>query len=149
MAESVVRTAPRSRTPVHLWIVGVVALLWNAMGCFDYLATQYRMDFYMSHFTQEQLDYFYGAPAWLTAVWAIAVWGGLAGALGLLLRRRWAVWLFAASLLALAISTAYNAASGGFAIMGPEAVYFTIVIWVLAIFFVWYAHRMSKAGVLT
>jgi hypothetical protein len=107
------------------------------------------MDFYMSQFTQEQLDYFYGAPAWLTAVWAIAVWGGLAAALGLLLRRRWAVWLFAASLLALAISTAYNAASGGFAIMGPEAVYFTIVIWVLAIFFVWYAHRMSKAGVLT
>jgi hypothetical protein len=59
------------------------------------------------------------------------------------------VWTFAASLLALAVSTAYNAASGGFAILGPEAVYFTIVIWVLAILLLWYAQRMSKAGVLT
>ena len=149
MAETAAQAAPRSRTPVHLWIVGVLALLWSAGGCFDYLATQYRWEFYLSHFTQEQLDYFYGAPAWMDAAWAIAVWAGLAGALGLLLRRRWAVWMFAASLLALAVSTAYSATSGGFAIMGPEAVYFTIVIWVLAILLLWYAQRMAKRGVLT
>ncbi len=46
MSESVLeRPAPRTRTPVHLWIVGVLALLWKGMGAFDDLATQMRPDF--------------------------------------------------------------------------------------------------------
>ncbi len=94
--------AERARAPVHLWIVGVVALLWSLTGAFDYLATQLKLDFYMSQFTEEQLDYFYGFPAWAVAGWAFGVWGGLAGAVGLLLRRSWAVWAFAVSLAGLA-----------------------------------------------
>ena len=23
------------RTPIHLWIIGAVALLWNGFGCYD------------------------------------------------------------------------------------------------------------------
>jgi hypothetical protein len=52
-----------ARTPAHLWIVGVLSLLWNAMGAFDYTATRLRLDFYMSQFTPQQLDYFYNFPA--------------------------------------------------------------------------------------
>ena len=77
-----------SKTPRHLWIVGVIALLWSMVGAFDYLATQLELESYMSQFTQEQLDYFYGFPKWATSVWAIAVWGSVVGSVGLLLRRR-------------------------------------------------------------
>ena len=28
-----------TKAPVHLWIVGILAVLWNAIGCFDYYAT--------------------------------------------------------------------------------------------------------------
>ena len=28
------------KTPVHLWIVGIVTLLWNALGAANYLMTQ-------------------------------------------------------------------------------------------------------------
>ena len=35
-------TTAQVRTPVHLWIVGIVALLWNAIGCYDYLMTRMR-----------------------------------------------------------------------------------------------------------
>ena len=75
----------RSKTPVHLWIVGILALLWNAVGCFDYFATQTKLESYMSNFTPEQLEYFYGFPAWADAAWAIAVWGSLLAAVGLAL----------------------------------------------------------------
>jgi hypothetical protein len=51
------------RTPWHLWVVGAVSLLWNAMGAFDYLMTQSRAEWYMSQFTAEQLDYFGSFPA--------------------------------------------------------------------------------------
>ncbi len=43
--------------------------------------TQTENEAYMSNFAPEQLEFFYGFPAWLVAFWAVAVWGGVAGAL--------------------------------------------------------------------
>ena len=37
------------------------------LGAFDYLATQLQFEPYMSQFTEEQLSYFYGFPAWAVA----------------------------------------------------------------------------------
>lgn len=137
------------KTPVHLWIVGLVSLLWNAMGAFDYSATELRLEFYMSQFTQEQLDYFYGFPAWTIAAWAIAVWASLLGSVGLLLRKRWAVAMFAIAIAGLAITTLYNAVlSNGFEIMGDGAAVFSAVIWVIAVLLLLYSLRMSARGVL-
>jgi hypothetical protein len=140
----------RSKTPVHLWIVGVVALLWNFMGAFDYLATQLKLESYMGQFTQEQLDYFYGIPAWAVSGWAIAVWIGLIGSIGLLMRRKWSVVAFAISLVGLAVSSIYSLLlSDGLEIMGGTATVMTALIWVLAVFLVWYSRQQAKAGVLT
>ena len=137
------------KAPVHLWIIGIVSLLWNALGAFDYLATKMRLDFYMSQFTAEQLEYFYGFPAWMVAAWAVGVWGALLGTLALLMRKAWAVWLYGASLLGLAVSTVYNfVLSDGAAIMGEPAVIFTAVIWVIALFLFFYAKAMARRGVL-
>lgn len=137
------------KTPARLWIVGLVSLLWNAMGAFDYSATQLRLGFYMAQFSQEQLDYFYGFPAWVDAAWAIAVWSSLLGSVGLLLRKRWAVWLFAIAIVGLAMTTLYNSVlSNGFEIMGRGAVGFTIVIWVIALLLLLFSSRMAGKGVL-
>jgi hypothetical protein len=142
-------TAPRARTPAHLLIVGVLALLWNAIGAFDYLATQLRLDFYMSQFTEQQLAYFYGFPAWAVAGWAFGVWGGLAGAIGLLLRRRWAAWAFAISLAGMAVSSLYTLVlSNGAEIMGTEGAVFSAVIGAFAIFLLLYARAMASRGAL-
>jgi hypothetical protein len=140
----------RQNAPVHLWIVGIVSLLWNSMGAFDYLATKLRLEFYMSQFTEAQLEYFYGFPVWMTAVWALGVWGAFAGSIGLLLRKRWAFWAFAVSLGGLAISSIYNFGfSNGAEIMGTGAVIFTAVIWVAAILLLWYSKKQTDNGVLT
>ena len=137
------------KTPVHLWIVGLIALLWNAMGAFDYSATELRLEFYMSQFTQEQLDYFYGFPAWVIAAWAIAVWSSLLASIGLLLRKRWAVPLFGIAILGLAVTTLYNAVlSNGFEIMGDGAAVFTAVIWVIGVLLLLYSLKMAGRGVL-
>lgn len=137
------------KTPMHLWIVGLISLLWNAMGAFDYSATELRLEFYMGQFTQEQLDYFYAFPSWVIAAWAIAVWGSLFGSIGLLLRKRWAVGLFGLAIFGLAITTLYNAVlSNGFELMGDGAAIFTAVIWVVAVFLLLYASRMSARKVL-
>lgn len=138
------------KTPVHLWIVGILAVLWNAVGAFDYSATQLRLESYMGQFTAEQLDYFYGFPAWMDAAWAIAVWGSLLGSLALLLRKSWAVWLFAIAILGMAVSTLYNfVLNNGIEVMGSGGAAFTAVIWVIALLLFFYARAMAKKGVLS
>ena len=138
------------KAPVHLWIVGIVSLLWNALGVFDYLATKLRLEFYMSQFTPEQLDYFYSFPAWMIAAWAVAVWGALLGSLALLLRKAWAVWLFGVAILGLAITSLHTMVlTNGLEIMGSEAGMFTAVIWVVSLFLYFYALAMAKRRVLS
>jgi len=138
-----------SKTPAHLWVIGILALLWNALGAFDYIATQYRLDFYMSQFNAEQLEYFYNFPAWADGSWAIAVWGSLLGTIGLLLRKAWAIWLFGAAIVCLAINTVYNfMVSNGIEVMGRAAVIVTGVIWVIALFLFFYARSLAAKGVL-
>ena len=139
------------RTPRHLWVVGVVALLWNAVGAMDYFMTQTKNVAYMSQFTPEQLAFFSGFPTWVVATWAIAVWAGVLGAVLLLLRKRLAVPVFLVSLLAMVITAFHNyVLSDGMEVMGGDAMAlgFTVVIFVVAIALFVYARAMQKRGTL-
>jgi hypothetical protein len=137
------------KAPVHLWIVGVVSLLWNAVGAFDYSASELRYEPYMSQFTQQQLDYFYAFPSWVVACWAIGVWGAFLGSILLLARKTLAVWLFGASIIGLAGTTVYNfLLADGMAIMGAGGAAFSGVIWLIALFLFFYAQAMAKRGFL-
>lgn len=137
--------------PWHLWVVGIVSLLWNGFGGYDYLMTQTRGVEYLSGMgmTQAQIDYFHAMPVWMNAVWAIGVWGAVAGSVLLLLRLRWAVWAFAASLAAVAVSIVYAyLLSNGAEVMGTGPMIMNFVIFIAAIVFLLYASKMKKAGVL-
>lgn len=138
-----------NKAPLHLWVIGILAVLWNAVGAFDYTATQMQLEFYMSQFSAEQLEYFYGFPAWVDACWAIGVWGSLLGSLALLLRKALAAWLFGVAILGLAGSSVYNfILSDGMAAMGDGAATFTAIIWVIALLLYFYAVSMTKRRVL-
>lgn len=137
------------QAPFHLWVVGVLSLLWNAVGCFDYLATKLQLDSYMSQFTEAQLEYFYGFPAWMTVFWALGVWGALLGSIALLFRSRRAIPFFAVSLLGMIVSTVYSVfLSDGLEIMGSGGAAFSAVIFVIGVLLLFYARRMSERGVL-
>ena len=49
--------AQSRRTPVHLWIVGGLSLLWNLVGVWDYTATKLRFEFYLSQFPEEMMAF--------------------------------------------------------------------------------------------
>ncbi|HEX8364668.1 MAG TPA: hypothetical protein VF603_05225 [Allosphingosinicella sp.] len=138
------------RAPVHLWIVGVVAILWNAFGCVDYLMTQTQNEAWLAQFTPEQRAYFDSFPTWLHGFWALGVWGALLGSLLLLMRSRHAVTAFAVSLVGLAVSTFYTRTQTTMpeGLDTPQMVGIQIVIWVAAIFFLVYAMKMRARGVL-
>lgn len=138
------------RAPWHLWVVGIVTLLWNAMGAFDYVMTQTRNEEYMSAFTPEQLEFFYGLPWLVDFAWALAVWGGLAGSLLLLLRKSLAVRILLASFLAMVVTTIHNfVLSNGMEVMGDTAsLVFSALIFLVALALFLYARAMCGRGVL-
>jgi ribose/xylose/arabinose/galactoside ABC-type transport system permease subunit len=144
------RPGPTRRAPRQLWVVGIIALLWNAIGAFDYLMTQTRNPSYMSAFPPEQLAWFYGLPAWVVAAWATAVWGGVLGSVLLLLRKRLAVPVFLVSLVAMVITTFQNWVLANAAEIFPDTFsrVFSVLIFAIAVGLFFYARAMSKRGVL-
>ena len=141
--------ATRAKTPVHLWVVGVLAFLWNSMGAFDYLATQLELESYMSKFSEAQLAYFYAFPKWAVSFWAIAVWSAFLGSIFLLMRKKLSVYAFAVAIAGMCVTTIYNfGMTNGAEIMGSGGVIFSIIIWVVSIFLLVYSWLQTKKGVL-
>lgn len=139
-----------TKIPVHLWIVGVLSLLWNSYAAYDYLATQFRLESRMGQFEPELLEYFYGIPSWAIAGWATAVWFGLAGSIGLLLRKRWSMWAFGISIAGMFLSTVHGFfLSNGLEIMGNSYLYISVLVWIVAFGLFFYARAMCKQGVLS
>lgn len=136
-------------TPKHLWVVGSVALLWNAMGAFDFVMTQTENEGYLAAFTPEQREFFQ-LPWLVDFAWAVAVWGGVLGSLLLLLRKRTAVRVLSGSLVAVILTTIHNFGfSNGLEVMGGVALAFTVVIIAVAVALLVYARAMNARGVLT
>lgn len=140
---------PASRPPIHFWIVAVLTVLWNAVGAFDFLATQIQLESYMSAFSEEQLAYFYGIPTWAVVTWGVATWGAFLGSLAMLVRLGWAYHLFIVSLVAM-LATAFQnfVLSNGVEIMGTGGVIFSGVIVAIGVFLIFYCRAMLRRGVL-
>ena len=142
-------TESASSTPKHLWVVGILSTLWNAGGAYGYLATKLELESYVSNFSEAQLEYFLGLPAWFSVFWALGVWGALLGSVALLLRKRWAVGLFAVSLVGLIVTSVYSVfLSNGMDIMGTGGAIFSALIFVSLVLLLVYSRRMSDRDVL-
>jgi len=100
--------AVSARTPVHVWIVGILATLWNGYACYEYLMTNLKNAAFLAQMPADQVAYMNSLPAWLTAFWALGVWGGLAGGLLLLVRSRHAVLAFGLSLIGAVVGLGYQ-----------------------------------------
>jgi hypothetical protein len=139
------------KSPWHLWVIGVVTLLFNAGGAFDYVMTQTQNEAYMAQFSEAELAYFYSFPAWVQGSWAIAVWGALLGSLFLVLRRAWAVWAFGVSIVMMLVTMVHNfglAEVKMHEVVGPEAIWFSGVIVLVTVGTFFYARMMARRGVL-
>lgn len=139
----------RAATPWHLWAIGVVAALWNGFGCLDFWKTVSRDMEWLAGLPPDVIDWLDVTPAWALAGWALGVGGGLAGALLLLLKSRWAAVLFALSVLGLAINQIYLLGPDTPEMMrSPDSFGFRVGIWIVALGLVWYAMKMRRRGVL-
>ena len=135
-----------AKTPWHLWVVGGVTLLWNAIGIFSYMMTRLdKLD--ALGMTAEDIAFFNSFPAWANALWALGVWGAFFGSVLILARSRWAVPSLIISVIGLIGTTYFQRVT----IDMPEkhdSIVVSVTIWVITLFMLWYAHRMRGQGVL-
>jgi len=140
-----------AKTPWHLWGVGLLATLFNAVGPFDFIMVQTRGASYMTAagMTTDQVDYYLGMPTWMTIVWAVGVFAALSASILLLMRRKIAAplfWIglgaFLLNLLPMYLRSDVRAA------IGMQMLVTNIVIAVLLILFALYARAMAGKGVL-
>lgn len=134
-------TTSINKPPIWFWIVSVLALVWNAMGVNAYLQQAYNTDSYRAMYTEEQLEIAANMPAWVTAAFAIAVFGGALGSILLLLRKKLATSVFLISLLAVIVQTGYLLFNDY-----ASSIPMTIMIIVFAIFLVWFAKHSAGKG---
>ncbi|WP_292036883.1 MULTISPECIES: hypothetical protein [unclassified Brevundimonas] len=145
--------ARRAPTPWHLWLVGVLSLLWNGFGGYDFIQTTTRGEAYMreSGFGDEMIAYYNAMPAWMYAPWTLGVWGAVIGSLLLLARSRFAVHAFGLSLIGAVVSLIYSKMINPPPALPPELAmmqWMPYVITLIAAFLAWYAWTMAKKGVL-
>ena len=139
------------KTPWHLWTVGVIAVLFNAIGVFDFVMSMAQGAEYQARvgMTPDQIAHYQQMPGWMTAVWAVGVFGAFVASILLLLRRKQSLPVFIASLTAFLVSLLYTyVLTNGGAVMGQQMAITSAIIAALLIFFGWYARFMIAQGVL-
>ncbi|MEO1221354.1 MAG: hypothetical protein AAFY42_08390 [Pseudomonadota bacterium] len=151
------------KTPWHIWVVGVLALLWNSGGASDYIQVKLKVESYLQQgadmvgITAADISAYYDAfPIWADISWALGVWGAVAGSVLILLRSRFAMHAFGIALIGLIVTTIYTVSSP--MPMGEDAalveaartfqMVFSAVIWLSVLLLIYYCFRMTKAGVL-
>jgi len=130
------------------WIIAILALLWNLMGVSRYLMEAYNVETFRAEFNADQLAIIDGSPAWLTAVFAIAVFSGLLACLLLLLRRKFAVTLFGISLLCVLIQMiSVWVTTNTIEVFGTiDGVVMPMFVIIISIFLYYYSKGASQKG---
>ena len=141
--------AVAGKTPWHLWAVGVLGLLWNGFGVFNFYGSMTMDDAALqaAGMTGEQVSYFRAMPGWTTIAYAAGTIGALVGTILLLLRSKWAVPVFAISLFGFLATRVYMyALSDGARVMPSFGLDGAILAGCL--FFLWYAWSSAQRGLL-
>ena len=145
-----------NKTPWHLWVVGLVTLIWNGFGAYDYIMSKTENREYLAQMMEPTgvsvdgaIAYMDAMPLWANIAWGLGVWGAVAGSILLLLRNRFAFHAFAVSLVGLVFGMLHQWTNPM-----PEMtdtttpMVFTLVIFAITIFLLWYSRRMTAKSVL-
>ena len=136
----------QSKKPKALfWVIGVLALIWNAMGVMAYLGRAFITDEMIAELPEEQqAEFLIEYPSWVTAAFAIAVFAGVLAAIFLLLRKKLAYPLFVLSGIAAILQHIYL-----FLNVEIASFIMPILIVVVCLFLIWYSKKCKNDGILS
>ena len=128
------------------WIISVAGLIWNIMGVIAYLGQAYMTEEVLKLLPQGEQDYHNNVPAWVTAVFATAVFAGVFGSVALLMRKNWATILFVISLIAVIAQFIYNIFIQTFVELSGVKMIWPIVVLIIAVLLIFLSRKAAKEG---
>ena len=136
---------------IAFWIIGVIALIWNGMGVYNYLIIAFKTEASTAELNAEQIALLDGLPSWMTALFAIAVFAGVLGSIALLMRKKLAVMLLLISFLTATIQQLYWLfGTDAIEVFSEQMPYLMpIIVIVFAAFLAWYSKGQKGKGVLS
>jgi hypothetical protein len=138
--------AIEARPPGWFWILAVLGLLWELFGVAQYLMHVGMLPNTME-MSEAERSLMESSPTWVTGLFAIAVFAGVLGALGLVLRKAWARPLLILSLIAVILQFGgWLLMTDAVAVIGPKVFVMPAIIVVVAILLAWLASTGVKRG---
>ena len=133
----------KNKSPLWFWITATISLLWNIIGLISFVGHLFIAEFGIQELTNSEVALYDEYSWWTHIVFAVAVFSGFIGSLGLLLRKHWSYTAFIASLLALIpqmIHTVFFTSS--IEVYGlAKTITMPIIVIVFALFLIWFSKR--------
>lgn len=137
----------KSAVPLWYWVIAAVALLWNLMECAFLSIELFAQEAFLESFTEPQKAWARSIPGWIYLVYGLAVSSGLAGSIGLLLRKGWATVMFAICLIAVIVQMVYTMLIDvGLQVMGPSGLVLPAVVIIIAAAELWFSRFARRRG---
>lgn len=125
-----------------------LALVWNLMGVVAYLGQTFMGQKTLLSLSKSEQYYFSNMPAWVTAVFATAVFSGVIGSIAMLFKKKIATLLYSISLVSLLAQQVYNFLIQDFITISGVGLILPLSTIIIGIVLLWYSYKMSKQGVL-
>ena len=140
--------APAAKPPTWYWVAAVIALLWMLIGVMAWTADLMTDEAMVAQMSEAQRQLYEARPQWVFGVYAVAIFSGLVGSIGLLLRKSWSSTAFAVSLVAIVVQFGYTLGPmKAIQVLGAAAALpFPLVIFLLGVLWLWLARHAQKAG---
>ena len=130
------------KIPKWFWVVAIFFLLWNIMGVLSFFTHTFISEEALALLPEKERELYGDYPIWTTVVFAIAVFFGLFGSLGLLLKRKWSKLAFIISICAIIPQMIHNVFfTKSMEVYGPgQAATMPIMVVVFGIFLIWFSN---------
>ena len=138
----------KTALPVWFWVVAVLGLAWNIFGVIQFLGSLSATpeSLAANGLTPEQAAVMLGYPKWMTIAFAVGVFGGLLGCVLLLMKKRSALPVFAASLAGYIVLYVGDVTEGVFAAIGMSQVAILSMVVAIAFALLFVARHFDKRG---
>jgi hypothetical protein len=134
----------QKKTSTKFYIIAVLALIWNLMGVGAYLVQAFMTEEMIATLPEEQqAEFLIEYPAWHTAFFALAVFGGALACFLLLAKKKMAYYLFIISGICAFAHQGYSLAT-----VELSSIVMPIMIIIFCIFLIWYSKRCITEGLL-
>ena len=132
-----------NQVPLSFWVVAALGLAWNAFACLAYWLAATHDPATFAQTAPEMVRALERTPVWAFGFWGLAVGAALAGSVLMMLRSKWAVRAFVASLAGLLVLTGYQLASDM-----PMSALQVLSIWLIALFLWRFSSSEAAKGLL-